>query len=210
MNLNITLVIQAGGFSTRMGQEKALLPFGGLPLIEFIVNRGKMLTDDLIITTNQPDQYEFLNLPLHPDILPQRGTLIGMYTALSAAQRPLVAVLGCDMPFFSPLLLAFQAEWLERSNFDAVIPRSTEGLEPLHGVYRREPCLNAIQMVLEKGVHSLIGWLKHLQIMELPEEQIHFFDPNSRAFINLNTPEDYQHAISLIKPDQREKRSTYL
>jgi molybdopterin-guanine dinucleotide biosynthesis protein A len=208
-NRNITLAIQAGGFSTRMGQDKALLPFGGLPLIEFIANRGKTLTDDLLVTTNQVESFEFLDLPLYPDRLPQRGTLTGMHTALSAAQRPLVAVIGCDMPFFSPSLLAYQAQKMNGSDIDAVVPRSRDGLEPLHGVYRRDPCLKAIYIALEKNIHSLIGWFELLRIIEITEEQIRPYDPDSIAFMNLNTLEEYHHAEELAALDQKKNRQAH-
>lgn len=201
-NRDITLAIQAGGFSTRMGQDKALLPFEGKPLIEFIANRGKTLTDDLIVTSNQPDSFKFLNLPVYPDHLNQSGSLVGMHTALSAAKRPLVAVVGCDMPFFSPALLAYQVKCIEESGLDVVVPRSQDGLEPFHAIYRRESCLNAIYTALEKNIYSLIGWFKLMQVEEISEEQIRPFDPDSRAFINLNTPEDYQNALELVAIDQ--------
>lgn len=200
----VTLVIQAGGFSRRMGQDKALLPFSGIPLIEYIANRGKALTDDILVTTNQAKSFEFLHLPLYPDRLSLRGALVGMHTALSAAQRPLVAVIGCDMPFFSPELLAFQVHQFDGKEIDAVIPRSCGGLEPLHGVYRREPCLDAIQLALERKTYSLKSWLGLLRFREIPEEQIRPFDPDSRVFINLNTLEDYHQAEALVATDQQE------
>lgn len=201
-SLWITLAIQAGGLSKRMGQDKALLPFAGLRLIEYIAERGKALTNDLLITTNQVEAYQFLNLPLYPDKLTQRGSLIGMHTALNAARRPLVAVIGCDMPFFSPSLLAYQAQKLKQSDSDAAVPLSRNGLEPLHGVYRREPCLKAIQIALEKNIFSLNGWLKFLQVDEITEEQIRLYDPGFRAFTNLNTVEEYQLAEELIIDEQ--------
>jgi len=204
-NPNITLAIQAGGLSSRMGQNKALLPFGGMPLIAYIANRGKVLTDDLLVTTNQEEAFDFLHLPLYPDRFAFRGALVGMHTALSAARRPIVAVIGCDMPFFSPSLLAFQSEQFKDHEIDAVIPRSKAGLEPLHGVYRREPCLKAIAAALENNIHSLMGWLKLLKLMEISEEQVRPFDPDFRAFINLNTPEEYQQAEALVRADQQEK-----
>jgi molybdopterin-guanine dinucleotide biosynthesis protein A len=198
-NRDITLAIQAGGFSSRMGQDKALLPFGDQPLIEFIANRARTLTDDLLITTNQVASFEFLHIPLYPDRLSVRGALVGMHTALSAAQRPIVAVIGCDMPFFSTALLALQIQYLEDKNVDGVIPHSVKGLEPLHGVYRCKPCLKAVHTALENNIHSLAGWLKLLRIVEITEDQIRSIDPDSRAFINLNTPEEYQQALEMIQ-----------
>ncbi|MHB8088328.1 MAG: molybdenum cofactor guanylyltransferase [Anaerolineaceae bacterium] len=195
---NLTLVIQAGGFSKRMGQDKALLIFNHQPLIAYIADRGRLLTDDLFVTTNQIESYRFLNLPLYPDLLPLRGTLVGMHTALSASTKPFVAVVGCDMPFFNPQLLAYEAQLLEECGMDAVVPRSREGLEPLHAVYRREICLAAVKNSLEMDVLSLIGWLKLLKVLEITEDQIKLYDPNSRAFINLNTPEEFQQAEKLL------------
>ena len=184
-----------------MGQDKGLLPFHGKPLIAHIADRGRTLTDDLLVTTNQIEAYQFLHLPLYPDRLPQRGSLVGMHTALSASNRPLVAVVGCDMPFFSPQLLAFQAHLLEKGDAEAVVPHGPDGLEPLHGVYKRETCLAAVRQALERNIFSLVGWLGFLHCLEVPERQIELNDPKGRAFINLNTPEEYQWAESLLLSD---------
>ncbi len=188
-----------------MGQDKAFLPFHGVPLIEYIVNRGKILTNDLLVCANQAEPYQFLQLPVIADQLAQRGALVGMHTALSAAARPLVAVIGCDMPFFSPWLLGYQAQLLEESlleesQVDAVVPRSRNGLEPLHGVYRRAPCLEAINQALGKNIQSLNGWLGLMNVLEITEDQIRPFDPESHIFTNLNTPGEYQRAAGLSSP----------
>ena len=203
---NLSLAIQAGGFSKRMGHDKALLEFNHQPLIAYIAERGRLLTDDLFVTTNQIESYQFLNLPLYPDRLHFRGTLIGMHTALSASTRPSVAVIGCDMPFFNPQLLDYEAQLLEESGMDAVVPRSRNGLEPLHAVYKRETCLAAVIKSLEMGVLSLIGWLSLLQVLEITKDQITPYDPNSRAFININTPEDLKKAEELLMSDIRQRK----
>lgn len=195
---NLSLAIQAGGFSKRMGQDKALLEFNNQPLIAHIVNRGRLLTEDLFVTTNQLESYQFLNIRLCPDQLPLHGTLVGIHTALSSSTRPFVAIVGCDMPFFSPHLLAYEAQLLEDSGVDAVVPRTRDGLEPLHAVYKRETCLAAVYKSLEMDVLSLIGWLSLLQVLVITEDQIKPYDPNSRAFINLNTPEEFKKAEELV------------
>lgn len=194
----LTLAIQAGGGSKRMGQDKALLPFAGKRLVEFIVERAMKLTNDILVTTNHPEDYQFLHITLASDLLPQHGALIGIHTALSTAKRSLVAVIGCDMPFFSPQLLAYQAQLLEESEADAIVPRSQEFLEPLHGVYKRVPCLEAIQQALDMKIHSLSGWLNLLHVIEISDDQIRPFDPDFRIFMNLNTPEEYHQAEALI------------
>ncbi len=85
----LTVAIQAGGESRRMGQDKALLPFLGQPLIVRVIERLKLLADEILVTTNHPQAYQFLGLPLYPDQQPGRGALGGLYTALNAASHPL-------------------------------------------------------------------------------------------------------------------------
>src|SRR5512135_2970118 len=146
-----TIVIQAGGESRRMGQNKALLPFHGQPLIERVVKRLKSSADELILTANQPELFQFLGLPIFPDLIPGKGSLGGLYTALSAAHFPLVAVVACDMPFINPALLVAEQNLLVQGSWDVAIPRSEEGLEPLHAVYRKDACLTPIRRALEEG-----------------------------------------------------------
>ena len=82
-----------------MGQDKALLDFGGQPLIQHVLSRVTSLADETIITTNHPEGYRFLGLPLIPDLIPDRGALGGLYTALSAAS--LAPVPTSTVRFFS-------------------------------------------------------------------------------------------------------------
>lgn len=177
-----------------MGQEKALLPFVGEPLIQRIVARGLLLTPHILIITNHPEAFEFLRLPLSGDLYPAAGPLVGLYTALKVAQTPRVALVGCDMPFASPAVFASLLEWLDHEPCDAAIPKSERGLEPLHAVYRREACLPAVQSALDAGERSLAGWLSRVRACEVPAERLRTFDPGLNAFCNLNTPEEYRDA----------------
>src|SRR4030042_3245205 len=73
------------------------------------------------------------------------GALGGLYTALSAATYPYVAVVACDMPFASLEIFAIELVLLQETEADAVIPRSETGTEPFHAAYRRETCLPYLQ-----------------------------------------------------------------
>ncbi len=190
----ITLVIQAGGASSRMGQDKALMPFLGRPLIARVVERLAGLGDEVLVTTNRPEDYAFLNLPLIPDLLPGTGALGGLYTALYAANNPFVAVVACDMPFIDPRLLRAQIDLLEQEGVDAVIPRSLEGLEPLHGVYRRDTCLPAVKAALDRGDRRMISWFDAAKVRLMTPEEVAVVDPGFRSFINVNSPEEFQKA----------------
>ena len=77
----ISIAIQAGGESRRMGRNKALVPFGGQALIAHVAARLAGLGDELFVTAKQPDLYAFLGLPVYPDVVPGQGALGGLLTA---------------------------------------------------------------------------------------------------------------------------------
>jgi molybdopterin-guanine dinucleotide biosynthesis protein A len=102
-----SLALLSGGISGRMGQDKALMPFLGRPLILRILERLSSAAGEVILSTNHPADYGFLGLPLYPDLLPGCGALGGLYTSLNAAQSSTVAAVACDMPFASPTLFEY-------------------------------------------------------------------------------------------------------
>ena len=197
----LTLAIQAGGASRRMGQDKALVPFLGRPLIQRVADRLAGLADEILVTTNHPEDYHFLGLPLFADPIPERGALGGLYTALSAATHPLVAVVACDMPFANPHLLSAQVELLISTPADLVIPHSPEGLEPFHAVYRRDACLPPVLEALKAGQWRVDAWFSQVRSRFLSLEEIQLYDPHLLSFWNINTPEELrlaqQRAIDL-------------
>jgi molybdopterin-guanine dinucleotide biosynthesis protein A len=193
----LTVVIQAGGDSRRMGQDKGLLPFLGRPLIERVMERVRPLADDVLITTNRPEGYGFLGVPLFGDQIPGRGALGGLYTALFVAQQPLVAVVACDMPFVSAPLLAAERDLLEQTNSDAVVPRTEGGSEPFHAVYRRVACLPAVDSVLKAEKWRVDAWFDLVRLRWLQPEEALAYDPQGRAFWNVNTPEEFRQAEAL-------------
>lgn len=195
----LTICIQAGGISSRMGQNKALMPFGGTPLILRIVGRVRRAADELWIIANEPEPLNFLELPISADLLPGMGKLGGLYTALSVAGEPLVGVVACDMPFVNPTLLRAERLLMEQEGVDVVIPRSAEGLEPQHAVYRRETCLPAVYQALSEGKQRMISWFDAVKVREMPMEEIRVYDPDGTAFINVNTPAEFQKAEELAK-----------
>ncbi len=195
----LTIVIQAGGESRRMGQDKALLPFLGRPLIERIITRLAPLADEFFITTNQPDAYQFLRLPLFTDERPGRGALGGLFTALTHATQPLVAVVACDMPFASPALLAFQARLLQEEAADLAVPLTPDGYEPLHAIYRREACLPAVQWALDNDQWKLISWFSKVKVRAMSPDECRRHDPHNLAFSNVNTPQELAAAEVLAR-----------
>jgi molybdopterin-guanine dinucleotide biosynthesis protein A len=193
----LTVCIQAGGQSSRMGEDKALKTFLGRPLIQRVVERIGRIADEIIVTTNRPADYDFLDLRLVSDLKPDRGALGGLYTAIASANRPIVAVVACDMPFASARLLEAASRILVEEEADVVIAKGEEGYEPLHAVYRRETCLPAIEAAIDADQWKVIAWFPQVKVRVLTAAEVESLDPDHLAFWNVNTPEEFAKAEEL-------------
>ena len=182
-----------------MGEDKALKTFLGRPLIQRVVERLSPIADELVVTTNRPDDYRFLDLRLVPDLKPGRGALGGLYTAIASASHSMVGVVACDMPFASSTLLRAASRILVEEQADVVIPKSEEGYEPLHAVYRRETCLPAIEAAIEADQWKVIAWFPQVNVRVLTPDEITQYDPSGLAFWNVNTPEEFAKAQGIAQ-----------
>lgn len=197
---SFTIVIQAGGNSSRMGRDKALMPFLGQPLIARLVNRlnagfsENQTGYEIVVITNRPEDYLFLGVPLHGDLLPGTGPLGGLLTALLVTRSPVIGVAACDMPFLHPGLFLAQRSILIDEEADVVIPRSQEGLEPMHAVYRRSTCLPAVRAALDAGERKMVSWFSSVKVREMTMEEVERIDPGGLSFANVNSPEEFRWA----------------
>jgi molybdopterin-guanine dinucleotide biosynthesis protein A len=182
-----------------MGRDKALLPFLGRPLIVRVIERLAPVADEIIVTTNKPDDYRFLGLPLFPDLMPGRGALGGLYTALSGAAQPLTAVVACDMPFACAGLLAGLRDALIQTGDDLAIPHLEGGLEPFHAVYDRAACLPHIRAAIDADKWRVDAWFSKVKVNFFPLEVVRRYDPDVRCFSNVNTPEELAEAEGLAR-----------
>ena len=198
----LTIAIQAGGESRRMGHDKALMPFLGRPLVQRVIDRLSPIADEVIVTTNNPEAYRFLGLPLFTDLVQGRGALGGLYTALRSANQPLVAVVACDMPFVCADLLGALRDDLIESGKDIAIPRPQGGLEPFHAVYRRQTCLPHIQAALEADKWRADAWFAKVGLRFFDQPELVAFDPDLLCFSNVNTPEELRAAEQLALQQQ--------
>ena len=190
----LSVAIQAGGQSSRMGQEKALKLFLDRPLIQRVIERLRPIADELLVTTNHPADYAFFNLPLFTDLKPGRGPLGGLYTALLCAKHSIVAVAACDMTFANAELFKASSEIMVKEEADVVIAKTNRGYEPLHAVYRRESCISAIEAAIALDKWRMDSWLSQVKIRLLTPKEIDHYDPDGLAFFNINTIEDFAQA----------------
>jgi molybdopterin-guanine dinucleotide biosynthesis protein A len=193
----LTIAILAGGQSHRMGKDKANMLFHGKELFKWIVDRLAGLHGETIIigSVNQ----EFINpgIRVLVDIYPNYGPLGGLYTALVLATTPLVACIACDMPFANPKLIAYQQDILLSEKMDVVVPSTKIGIEPLHGIYRRETCQPAAREALQKGEKRLISWFPKVKAKILDPDVTKGFDHNGLTFLNINSPEEFDLATEI-------------
>jgi molybdopterin-guanine dinucleotide biosynthesis protein A len=201
----LSVVVQAGGRSSRMGEDKALKPFLGRPLIQRVMDRVSPIADEFIVTTNHPEDYSFLHTRLVSDLISDRGALGGLYTAIASATHPIVAVVACDMPFASARLIEGMSRLMVQHEADVVIAKSEEGYEPIHAVYRRETCLPAIESAISADLWKVIAWFPQVKVQVLTSEELNSLDPHGLAFWNVNTPEEFAKAEEIAKESEEEK-----
>ncbi len=174
-----------------MGRDKALLPLGGKPLIEHVLQRVAGLGDEVLITTNRPDDYAFLGLRMVGDRRPGAGALDGLLTALEAAHGERVLLLACDMPFVSRPLLDHMLGI--DSDAEVVIPSRGGRLQPLHAIYATS-CAASVREALGAGEKRMISFFPGVQTWIVEQEILDQFDPNGLSFFNVNTPDDLVQA----------------
>jgi molybdenum cofactor guanylyltransferase len=189
-----TIAIQAGGQSRRMGRDKALVLLGGQPMIQLVVDRVRDLADEILVTTNRPEEFAFLGVRLVSDTHPGAGALAGLRTALAAAQGESVLVLACDLPFVSRPLV--EHLWSRSGEADVIVPRRAGEFEPLHAVYARS-VLPAVDAALEAGKARMISFFPDVQVLAIEQEELALYDPKGMSFLNVNTPQELIEAEAL-------------
>jgi molybdopterin-guanine dinucleotide biosynthesis protein A len=199
VNPPISLMLLYGGAGRRFGSEKGLAPFRGEPLVERLLRRLSGLSDDVFISSNAPEHYAHLGLPVIADEVPGQGPLGGLLAGVRAARHELLAVVAGDMPFAAPRLLRHLADAIGEA--EAAVPThegraagaKTAGetfYEPLHAVYRRS-CEPALAATIAGGQRRILAAFPRLRVRKVPA-------PDWRAvvewpelvFANANTVEE--------------------
>lgn len=183
-------VILAGGKSTRMGRNKAVLEIGGKRLIDRLVEGLGALFPEVLIVANVRGLYEDLGIPVVPDLIADRGSLGGIYTATATVSRPWAFVVACDMPFFNPPLIRYLASLTP--GYDVVMPR-LDDWEPLHALYAKT-CLPPMERALHSGDLKIVRFLPEVRVRGVPRDELATYDPKGMSFFNMNTPEEFAQA----------------
>lgn len=194
-------LILSGGKSSRMGTNKALLEIDGKTTIERIRDELQTICDDLILVTNEPETYRFLNLKIVADEFPGKGPLAGIHTGLKASDFEVNFVTACDMPFVSAELAAALIQNI--GHYDAVIPVIEGKQHPLFAVYKKAIAAD-VEQCLENGILKIRDLLENLNVLYLTEQDLQGYCDVALdlAFFNMNHPEEYENAKKRANPNR--------
>ena len=186
-------IILSGGKSSRMGTNKALLKFHEKTNIERIKDELKHVFDDIILVTNDPETYQFLNIKTVTDQYPDSGPLAGIHAGLEASDYEENFVVACDMPFVSAELAESLVKALK--HHDAVVPVIEGRQHPLFAAYQKRAAREA-KSCIEEDTLRMKHLLDRLNVRYLEEEDLMLYCEGSleRVFFNMNHPEEYEDA----------------
>ncbi len=173
-----------------MGTDKAFVKVAGIPMIEHVLRALRnAAVDHIIVVTNSPEAYVSYDVEVTTDAHNARGPLTGIYSGLLRSQDAYNVVVACDMPFLNPRLISYMTGLA--GEYDVILPRIGELVEPLHAVYHRR-LLPVIEEHLRREERQVRKIFTGLRVRYVTEEELDRFDPMRRSFINLNTPEEYK------------------
>ena len=182
---DVSGVILAGGKSSRYGKNKALVKINDIPLIERVIRVMRSVFQHSILITNTPDEYAYLKLPMHEDLIRGLGPLGGIFTALTVMPNDAGFFVACDMPFLNQELIRHMVEI--RDDFDAVVPRISGKMQTLHALYSKG-CIPAIRRLIDSQKYQVIRVFYEVSVRYVEEEEIRGLDPELRSFFNMNKP----------------------
>lgn len=187
-------VVFAGGKSSRMGKNKAFLPFGEhKSLIKYQVQRLKEIFADVYISAKDKNKFSGIDSLviediIHPEISAPTTGFINIFKQLEAEDS--FFVLSVDTPFVDKSIISKILE-ASKMPYEAIIVRTPSGIHPLCGVYTR---------ALEGSVKKMIKEKDYKLSRLLDNAKVHYIDIKDEHLLsNLNTPQQYEKALQDLK-----------
>lgn len=188
----ISAVILAGGKSTRMGQDKASLPWGDQDLLHHLIDCMEKISQDILVISNQ-SRILPISVRVAADIIPQCGPLSGIHSGLYHAKHSTIFVISCDMPFIVPEAVQTIIKYAADKEWDAVVPLYHGKGQPLFACYQKRS-LPAMEQALQTGNYKVLSLCNSLHSFYVTEEMWPSTINLDLLFKNLNHFEDYQQA----------------
>ncbi len=204
MNLSdLTLIVAAGGKSTRMGQDKRFLPLDGEPLLARTLRKGRAAGFHNIVLAAEGAQEELTTLAaeygamLVTDEIPAQGPAAAIAAGLSAAETEWSLVLSGDMPFYDFELVRTLLPYAD-GDTQVILPTLSGYWQPLAALYQRDAGA-VFAAAIARGDRKLGIILRELAVCEVP------LTVDAGMLFNVNTPAAYRLALGRLANEQRTK-----
>lgn len=194
-------IVLAGGQSQRMGCAKAALPWGRHTLLAHVVETLAAVVEEVLVVVKDPAACPPLPARVVADLI-EGHALGGLYTGLRRMRAQRAFVCACDAPFLQPALIQALLDGGDRVH--AAVPRTAEGLQPLHAVYGKT-ALPVMARQLRRQEWALHALLNRLRLWIMEPEMVRRLDPSGRSFVNLNTPAEYAAALQHHRAQMRQR-----
>lgn len=198
MEMEISAMVLAGGRSSRMGTNKAMLPLGGISVIERLIIQLQEVANHIVITGGAFETFRHLGIENVPDIFPGKGPLSGIHAGLTACHSPWCLVVACDMPFVNQKVFQRLYEWcihVESDKYQAIVPIVEGRVQPLLAAYHQSvlPSLTNALMSEQLKMTQWIDGLSTQYVDGLTLSAEVGLTPELLQF-NMNKPNDYEYA----------------
>lgn len=185
--------VLAGGRSSRMGRDKALLEIDGVRMLDRALDLMRHVGISPAVVGSFGELSREAGVRLIPDDWPGAGPLGGIATALFESRARWSLVMACDMPYLTKEWLEYLLGRAAGSTADAAVPMNERGPEPMCAIYGKnaEPI---VRTAVESGIRKVKEGLLRLRIDYIERAEWKGFDSDGLLFKNMNTPADYEDA----------------
>jgi molybdenum cofactor guanylyltransferase len=197
MEIKVTGILLAGGKSRRMGEDKRHLVVGEQTLLERGLRVLQSIFCEVLVVIVQDSPPLSIDARVVRDLVPDCGSLGGLYTGLTQATTPYIFVVACDMPFLNQTVIAQFTN--RRATADIVIAKLDDRLHPMHALYSKR-CLPALEQMIrarQLKIQEIVSQ-SSLRVRYITEADLLTIDPSGHSFYNVNTMADLEAARSLL------------
>jgi molybdopterin-guanine dinucleotide biosynthesis protein A len=196
---DVTGIILSGGKSSRMGGNKSLLKIGEMTIIERVRDLMQSLFKEVILITNDPADYKFLNIPIFEDLFKHKGPLAGIHSGLSHSSTTENFIISCDLPFITTEMIKYIVDI--KTEKLITVARANGYIQQLAGKYSKGCAREAEKILneqLSKEIETSEQKNKNINVLKLIErigaeiisaESLKFY--KEEIFFNMNEVEDY-------------------
>lgn len=203
---DITGIILAGGKSSRMGKNKSFLKIGDETIIERVRYLLQGIFKNVILITNDPDEYKFLGLPMFEDVYKHKGPLAGVHSGLVHSATDINFIISCDIPFMTKEMIKYLVDY--RTSKLITIAKADGFIQQLAGKYSKA-CLNDAEKILKEQLEmerrDEIQQKRRCNVLKLIDrvgaeiidaEKLSFY--NEDLYFNMNKTEDYESVVQKL------------